>query len=92
MLHNLSRRCLIRHKAPENTRVYIISMPKTISSFVVRKDDYYTICISDALTPEGRIIAYNHEVDHINNGDFDSNDPTGLIEIRAHRRDREEKT
>ena len=92
MLHNLSRRCLIRHKAPENTRVYIIAMPKTISSFVVRKDDYYTICISDALTPEGRIIAYNHEVDHINNGDFDSNDPTGLIEIRAHRRDREEKT
>ena len=67
-------------------------MPKTISSFVVRKDDYYTICISDALTPEGRIIAYNHEVDHINNGDFDSNDPTGLIEIRAHRREKEEWT
>ncbi len=89
MLRNSLRRCLIRHKAPENTRVYIIAMPKTISSFVVRKDDYYTICISDALTPEGRIIAYNHEVDHIFNGDFDSDEPTGLLEIRAHKRDKE---
>jgi hypothetical protein len=56
---------------------------------VVRKDGWYTICISDALTPEGRIIAYNHEVDHITNGDFDSDEPTGLIEIRAHRREKE---
>ena len=92
MLHNLSRRCLIRHKAPENTRVYIVATPPTISSFVVRKDGWYTICISDALTPEGRIIAYNHEVDHITNGDFDSDEPTGLIEIRAHKREKEEWT
>lgn len=89
MLHNLSRRCLIRHKAPENTRVYIVATPPTISSFVVRKDEWYTICISDALTPEGQIEAYNHEVDHITNGDFDSDEPTGLIEIRAHKRDKE---
>lgn len=88
MLHDLSRRCLTRSKAPENTRVYVVTMPTTISSFVVRKDDWYTICINDALTPEGKIDAYNHEVDHINNGDFDSDKPTGLLEIRAHRRDR----
>jgi len=88
LLRNSLRRCL-RHKVPENTRVYIVATPSTISSFVVRKDGWYTICISDALTPEGRIIAYNHEVDHITNGDFDSDEPTGLIEIRAHRREKE---
>lgn len=33
--------------------------------------------------------AYKHEIDHLENDDLHSDLPTGLIEIRAHRRDRE---
>ena len=29
--------------------------------------------------------AYHHELDHIERGDFDSEEDTGMIEIRAHR-------
>jgi len=82
---NLSKKC-----QTENIRTYIISMPPKIQSFVVRKDGFYTICINEALCPEARMKAYRHEVDHITRGDFESDTPTGLLEIRAHRNDRRE--
>lgn len=81
MLQNLSRKC------PENIRTYITVMPARIKSYVVRKDDWYTICINEALCPEARLNAYWHEMHHIENGDFDSDQSTGLIEIRVHEMD-----
>lgn len=66
-------------------------MPGRIRSYVVRKDDFYTIVINEALSQEARMKAYRHELDHIEQGDFDSDESTGLIEIRAHEKDRKEK-
>ena len=51
---------------------------------MVRKDGWYTICINETLCERARLEAYKHEIDHIMRGDFDSDLPTGLIEIRAH--------
>lgn len=78
MLQNSLKRC------PDNIRTYVISMPSRIRSFVVRKDGWYTICINETLCERARLEAYKHEIDHIMRGDFDSDLPTGLIEIRAH--------
>ena len=65
--------------------IYCLPIPSKIKSFVVRKDDWYTIIINDSLSPEARMKAYHHELDHIERGDFDSEEDTGMIEIRAHR-------
>lgn len=69
----------------EDVNVYIVQLPPRIQSFVVRKDGVYTICISEALSEEAKMRAYRHEMFHIQNGDFDSNLSTALLEIRAHR-------
>ena len=45
---------------------------------MVRKDDFYTIVINEALCQKARIEAYRHELDHIERGDFDSDENTGL--------------
>lgn len=65
-------------------RGFLVQMPGRIKSYVVRKDDWYTIAINESLCERARLEAYKHEVDHIVRGDFDSDLPTGLIEIRAH--------
>ena len=31
--------------------------------------------------------AYRHELEHIENGDFDSDESTGIIEIRTHKKE-----
>lgn len=58
-----------------------------IDSYVVKYRDFYTIVISDSLSPEGRRDALSHEVFHIQNGDLDSDADPELMEIIAHRRD-----
>lgn len=69
-------------------RIYCLPIPGRIRSYVVRKDDWFTVVINEALSPDARMRAYRHELDHIERGDFDSEEDTGLIEIRAHERER----
>lgn len=70
-------------------RIFCLPIPGRIHSYVVRKDDWYTIIVNEALSPEARTKAYRHELEHIERGDFDSSESTGLIEIRAHREEEE---
>ena len=69
-------------------RIYCLPIPGRIRSYVVRKDGWFTIVLNEALSPDARMKAYHHELDHIERGDFDSEEDTGLIEIRAHERER----
>ena len=69
-------------------RAFTVHMPMRIKSYVVRKDDWYTIIINEALSPEAQKKAYFHEVWHIENGDFDSQLSTSLLEICAHEQER----
>lgn len=57
-----------------------------IDSYIVRYRDYCTIIISDQLSPEGRLEAYEHEVLHMENGDLDRDRDPELMEIRAHKK------
>ena len=68
-------------------RIYCLPIPGRIHSYVVRKDDFYTIIIDESLSPEARMKAYRHELEHIESGDFDSDESTGIIEIRAHKKE-----
>ena len=69
-----------------NSRVVFQRCPRKIKSYTLlnRAEDFYTIVISDHLSPEGRLEAYEHEIDHINSGDFDRDVDVGKAELRAH--------
>ena len=55
-----------------------------MDSYIVRYRDYFTIVISDDLSPEGRMDALSHELWHLENGDFDRERDPELMEIYAH--------
>lgn len=62
-------------------------LPTTVHSFVrANPDDTYTIVINARLSNDARLEAYNHELEHIKNGDFDYdiNSDVDQIELQAH--------
>ena len=67
--------------------IRILPLPGKIQSFVVYKDDFYTIVVNECLNQTARMRAYRHELDHIENGDFESDLPTGMIEIRTRKKE-----
>lgn len=69
----------------EDIRVVVVEMPARIKSYTVEKDGYYTILINSILAREQQVKEYDHEYDHIINGDFDKDCPVDMIEIYAHR-------
>lgn len=69
-----------------DTRVVLAQMPARIRSYVVLVDGFYTIVLNDALSPMGKHRAYNHEMEHIQNGDFDKSCSVDLLEIKTHRK------
>lgn len=69
----------------ENINVYLIDLPTTIKSYVVANaDQSYTIVLNSNLNYEQNMKSYAHEVDHINNGDYDKKCSVDIIEIHAH--------
>lgn len=61
-----------------------ISMPMSIRAFTVYKDDVYTIIINANLSDEMKLEERRHEMEHIQNGDFEQRCGADLIEIYAH--------
>lgn len=59
-------------------------LPGSIKAFTCKKNDYYTIIINECLDEEQRLKEYQHEMKHINNGDYDSSLSADMIEIIAH--------
>ena len=54
-----------------------------IDSYIVRFRDYLTIIISDQLSPQGRLEAYEHEIWHLEHDDLDRERDPELMEIIA---------
>ena len=53
--------------------VYLIDLPTAIKGFTVRNsDDSYTIIINAGLSDAMQRDTYDHEIEHINNHDFDN--------------------
>ena len=69
----------------DEVRTLIYPLPSRIRAYTARIDGYYTIIINDNLSPEARIEAYNHEMKHIYNNDFESEKSVKGIELKAHR-------
>lgn len=69
----------------ENIRVIFCDMPTSIGGYTILKEDFYTIVLNSRLSRERNIESYQHEVDHILNGDFEKKCSVDLIEFFAHK-------
>ena len=68
---------------------YLMDMPTTISGYTVRdRNGDYNVFLNSRLSYERRAIAYKHEVEHIQEGDFYKTESADLIEIHAHKKRR----
>lgn len=65
--------------------IRMIKLTGDIRALTCRDSDgNYNIYLNDALDPEGKVSAYQHELKHIENNDFDSYLTVGEIEEMAH--------
>lgn len=65
--------------------VYVVRLPGQIRETVLPCADGYTVYINEMLDEDGRLKAYNHAVNHINNDDWNKTD-VQIIESEAHKR------
>ena len=69
----------------DNIFIRYYDMPCTIHSYVMlNRDDTYTVIINSRLSIDMQEQAMEHEMEHIQNGDYDRNCSLNLIEIHAH--------
>lgn len=69
----------------EIIQVFIIDMPSFVDGITVKNDDdSYTILINAGLSAVGQCEAYDHEMDHINNNDFEHFYDINEIELIRH--------
>lgn len=75
----------------ENIKTVFIDMPTTIKAYTILKDDFYTIVINAKISSDMQRMAFYHELYHIKNKDLESDMPVGMIEIFAHKIEKEKK-
>lgn len=63
-------------------------LQKCLTTTTVPCSEGYTVYLNSRLSEIQRLKAYKHELEHIDNGDYDSIN-TGLIEIYAHGKEQE---
>lgn len=64
--------------------VIIEDLPCRISGFTKKVDDHYTIVLNARLNDERQKAAYRHELEHIEEGDFDRSCDADVIEYFRH--------
>lgn len=55
-----------------DVRTVLWPLSGRVKGFTVVMEDFVTIVINEALSPDARLRAYKHEVGHIERGDFDA--------------------
>lgn len=69
----------------EYVRVHLLDLPGTIKGFTVKIDeDSFDIFINAHLCNEAQCQVYDHEINHINNNDFDHMYNVNQLEELAH--------
>ena len=68
----------------EEIRVYQAEMPARIKGYTTLKDGYYTILINSIFDRKQQLEIYEHELEHIKNGDFEKEYSANLIEAYMH--------
>lgn len=69
----------------DNVRVILYDMPARIKAYTIKLEEYYTICLNSNLSHTQNEISYQHEIDHIINGDYDKKCSADMIEVLAHK-------
>ncbi len=65
--------------------VYLVDLPHGVRGYTKKnKDGSYTIVINARLSSEMQINTYDHEIKHIENGDYDYQADVGNIEKKRH--------
>lgn len=68
-----------------DVNVVLADLPGTISAYTVANPDLsYTIVLNSRLNYERQQKAYQHEINHIKNGDYDRKCSVDLLECYAH--------
>lgn len=69
----------------EHISVFLIDMPTGIRGLTVMNNDgSFTVLINAGLSAEMQRVAYNHEVEHIENKDFDNIYDINTLELIRH--------
>lgn len=69
----------------EEINTIYMDMPTAIHSFVVSNADAtYTIVLNARMSQEQHLLSYNHELQHIDNGDYEKLISIGTLETMAH--------
>ena len=72
----------------EYIKVFLVPMPLRIHGATIYSFDdgqyYYTILINSSLSSDMQCAAYDHEIAHINNGDFEAMTPVAQMEALRH--------
>lgn len=65
--------------------VMLVDLPPRIKAFTQKKDEYYTIFLNACLNYETQLEAYQHELEHITNSDFDGSQNVAALENERHK-------
>lgn len=69
----------------QDVNTVLMNMPGTIAAYTIANADMsYTIVLNARLCHERLLQAYRHEINHIENGDYDKQCSVDLIEGHAH--------
>lgn len=69
----------------EYIRVFLVDLPHTTKGLTVKNNDGgYTILINSRLSEQMQCEAYDHEIAHINNGDFENMYDVSILEHVRH--------
>lgn len=68
----------------DNVYIYMQPLPFGLKSFATPCSDGYTVYIDPRLDSAAQLRAYQHELEHIENGDFEGSD-VSEIEARGHK-------
>ncbi len=60
-------------------------LPCSIRSFVSNSDMTYTIVLNSRMAYEIQLLAYQHELVHIENGDYEKKCSADVIEMNTHK-------
>lgn len=67
-----------------NVFVHLVDLPESVKGRVIpNEDDTYTIVINSKISHDAQLLTYQHEIEHIKNGDFQKSD-VQQIEAIAH--------
>lgn len=70
----------------ENYTTIFLDLPYAIKGFLLydAADDYYTIVINSRMSYEKNKETFEHEIEHIKNGDFHKYRNVGMLELALH--------